>query len=164
MELFDFTFLHSQMFWLALCFVVLLGFMQKFAVPVIAKSLDARAEQIKQDLADAESLKNQAQEMLEQYNNKMQEANKQAQEILEQAKQNAKELNDKRSAELEQSLKDKAEQAEKRIESAQRKAIKEIQTEASKIAILATEKLVLETVNAKKAKELTTKAVEELAN
>ena len=92
MELFDFTFLHSQMFWLALCFFVLLGFLQKFAIPSIAKSLDARAEQIKQDLKDAEDLRNQAQEMLEDYTKKMEKANNQADKILKQAKEDAKKL------------------------------------------------------------------------
>ncbi|HAG53005.1 MAG TPA: ATP synthase F0 subunit B [Alphaproteobacteria bacterium] len=163
MELFDFTFLHSQMFWLALCFVVLLVFMYKFAAPGIAKSLDERANQIKADLNAAEELKNQAQELLESYNAKLEKANSEAQLVIQEAKDNAKEIADKRAKELEISLKDKSDSAERQIEAAKNKAIAEIKSEAHTLVITATEKLVLDTVDAKKAKELTKKACDELS-
>lgn len=162
MELFDFTFLHSQMFWLVLCFVVLLVFMYKFAVPSIAKGLDDRAEQIKKDLQAAEELKNQAQELLESYNAKLEKASSEAKLIIQEAKDNAKDIADKRAKELEVSLKDKSDAAERQIETAKNKAIAEIKSEAHTLVVTATEKLVLDTVDAKKAKELTEKACEDL--
>jgi len=163
MELFDFTFLHSQMFWLALCFVVLLVFMYKFAAPGIAKSLDERANQIKADLHAAEELKNQAQELLESYNAKLEKANSEAQLVIQEAKDNAKEIADKKAKELETLLKDKSNSAERQIEAAKNKAIAEIKSEAHTLVVTATEKLVLDTVDAKKAKELTEKACDELS-
>ncbi|PPR09257.1 MAG: ATP synthase subunit b [Proteobacteria bacterium] len=162
MELFDFTFLHSQMFWLVLCFVVLLVFMYKFAAPSIAKSLDERATLIKADLKAAEELKNQAQELLEQYNEKLEKANSEAKLVIQEAKDNAKEIADKKTKELEISLNDKSQTAERQIEAAKNKAIAEIKSEAHTLVITATEKLVLDTVDAKKAKELTKKAAEDL--
>jgi F-type H+-transporting ATPase subunit b len=162
MELFDFTFLHSQMFWLVLCFGILLAFMYKYAVPTIAKSLDERANQIKQDLKDAQELKNQALELLEQYNAKLEAANSEATLLMQQAKDNAKEIANIKAKELEILLKDKSDAAERQIETAKNRAIAELKSEAHTLVISATEKLVLDTVDAKKAKELTQKACEEL--
>jgi F-type H+-transporting ATPase subunit b len=163
MELFDFTFLESQMFWLVLCFVVLLVFMYKFAVPVIGKSLDDRANQIREDLKAAEELKAQAQELLEQYNSKIEKANNEANLLMQEAKDNAKEIADKKTKELEILLKDKSDAAERQIETAKNKAIAELKSEAHTLVVTATEKLVLDTVDAKKAKELTKKACEDLS-
>lgn len=163
MELFDFTFLESQMFWLVLCFVVLLVFMYKFAVPAIGKSLDDRANQIREDLKAAEELKTQAQELLEQYNSKIEKANNEANLLMQEAKDNAKEIADKKTKELEVLLKDKSDTAERQIETAKNKAIAELKSEAHTLVVTATEKLVLDTVDAKKAKELTKKAAEDLA-
>lgn len=162
MELFDFTFLQSQMFWLVLCFGILLAFMYKYAVPTIAKSLDERANQIKQDLKDAQELKNQALELLEQYNAKLEAANSEATLLMQQAKDNAKEIANIKAKELEILLKDKSDAAERQIETAKNKAIAELKSEAHTLVISATEKLVHDTVDAKKAKELTQKACEEL--
>ena len=162
MELFDLTFLHSQMFWLVLCFVVLLVFMYKFAVPSIAKGLDARAEQIRKDLEAAEKLRNEAQELLESYNGKLEQASNEAKLIIQEAKDNAKDIADNKTKELEGQLKDKTETAERQIEAAKNKAIAELKSQAHTLVVTATEKLVLDTVDAKKAKELTEKACEEL--
>lgn len=162
MELFDLTFLHSQMFWLVLCFVVLLVFMYKFAVPSIAKGLDARAEQIRKDLEAAEKLRNEAQELLESYNGKLEQASNEAKLIIQEAKDNAKDIADKKTKELETQLKDKAATAERQIDAAKNKAIAELKSQAHTLVVTATEKLVLDTVDAKKAKELTEKACEEL--
>ena len=163
MELFDFHFFESQMFWLALCFIILLGFMYKFAVPSIAKGLDDRANQIREDLKAAEDLKNQAQELLEQYNSKLEKANSEANLLMQEAKDNAKEIAAKKAKDLEILLKDKSDAAERQIDTAKNKAIAEIKSEAHKLVVTATEKLVLDTVDAKKAKQLTKQACEDLA-
>lgn len=162
MELFDFTFFHSQMFWLVLCFVVLLIFMQKFAVPAISKSLDDRATQIKQDLQDAQKLKKDAEELLADYNAKMHEASKEVDRVLAKAKSDAKKLAEKESAELEEKLQARAKKATAAIETAKNKAAEELKEQAYKLVVTATEKLVLESVDSKKAKALTAKAIKDI--
>jgi F-type H+-transporting ATPase subunit b len=136
--------------------------MYKFAVPSIAKGLDARAEQIRKDLEAAEKLRNEAQELLESYNGKLEQASNEAKLIIQEAKDNAKDIADKKTKELETQLKDKAATAERQIDAAKNKAIAELKSQAHTLVVTATEKLVLDTVDAKKAKELTEKACEEL--
>jgi F-type H+-transporting ATPase subunit b len=136
--------------------------MYKFAVPSIAKGLDARADQIRKDLEAAEKLRNEAQELLESYNGKLEQASNEAKLIIQEAKDNAKDIADNKTKELEGQLKDKAETAERQIEAAKNKAIAELKSQAHTLVVTATEKLVLDTVDAKKAKELTEKACEEL--
>lgn len=162
MALFDFTFIHSQLFWLFVSFFTLLIFMYKFAGPAISKSLDERADQIRKDLEDAERLKKESEELLASYNEKMEQANAKAQLLLQEAKDTAKEIADREAKELEKVLKNKSEQATKQLDSAKEKALGEISSEVHKVVIQATEKLIKETVDSKKAKELTKEALNDL--
>jgi F-type H+-transporting ATPase subunit b len=162
MALFDITFIHSQLFWLFVCFFTLLVFMYKFAGPAISKGLDDRANQIKQDLQDAKKLKEEAEALLNDYNKKMEDANKKADDLIKKAKENAKAVSEKEAGELEKALAMKSKQAQKQIDSAKKKAIKEIKSEVHELVITATEKLIGETVDNKKAKELTKQALDDL--
>lgn len=162
MALFDFTFIHSQLFWLFVCFFALLLFMYKFAGPAIVKSLDERADQIKKDLEDAERLRKESEELLASYNEKLEQAEAKAQLLVQEAKENAKEVADKEIKELEKSLKAKSEKAEMQLEAAKKKALDEISSQVHEVVVQATEKLVKDSVDAKKAKELTKEALKEL--
>jgi len=162
MAMFDLTFIHSQLFWLFVCFFALLAFMYKFAGPAVTKMLDERADQIRKDLNDAEQLKKDAEDLLNNYTKQMEDAEQKARKLIKEAKETAKEISEKELKSLEKSLHAKSKQAEKQLESAKEKAIAEATSELHKIVITATEKLINETVDSKKAKELTEKACKEL--
>jgi len=162
MALFDFTFIHSQIFWLFVCFFALLLFMYKFAGPAVTKMLDERADQIRKDLEDAERFKNEAEELLNDYKKQMEKSEAKAKKLIKEAKAAAKEISEKEVKELEKTIQAKSKQAEKQLKSAKDKAVAEATSELHSIVIQATEKLINETVDTKKAKELTKKAAEEL--
>ncbi|MCP4355689.1 MAG: ATP synthase F0 subunit B [Proteobacteria bacterium] len=162
MAMFDLTFIHSQLFWLFVCFFALLAFMYKFAGPAVTKMLDERADQIRKDLEDAEKLKEEAEDLLKSYTKQMTKAEVSAKKLIKEAKATAKEVSEKELKTLEKALKAKSKQAEKQLESAKEKAIAEATSELHNIVITATEKLIHETVDSKKAKELTKEACKEL--
>lgn len=162
MALFDTTFLASQLFWTALSFLVLLGVMWKYVVPAVTSVLDERAERIRLDLAKAEEMRNDAQNLLEQYEASLATARKESAEIVAAAKQQADAMWAQKTLKLENELKQRADEAAAQLETAKQKAMKDLQSEVSKLVVAVSEKVLRETVDGKKAEALTTKALKDL--
>lgn len=164
MELFDTTFLQNQLFWTGLAFVILLGVMWKYVVPAITETLDKRAEQISGDLFRAESLRKQAEESLANYETQIREARSEAANMVTKAREEARAIVEARTAELEAEISRKSEEARSSIEHAKAQALKEVQTQVAELAINVAEKIIAETIDAKKAAKATDSAVKELLN
>lgn len=164
MELFATEFLHSQLFWTAVSFTILLLMMAKFVVPALTKVLDARALQISDDLASAEEHRVQAEKLLADYEAKLNKAKQEAAGIVTDARNEAQDLINGRTAELEAELKRKADKAAQSIETAKQNALKEVQAEVAQLTVQLAEKLIGDTVDAKKAQTLTDKALKNLVN
>jgi F-type H+-transporting ATPase subunit b len=105
----------SQVFWLAISFVVLYFLVAKLAMPRIAEVLEERQERIEDDLDKAETLKKEAYQVRIEYEKALSAAREKAQE----ATRHAQEEIAKRSAEAESAAQVKVtvmlEEAEKRI-------------------------------------------------
>ena len=121
--------------WVTIAFVIFVLIAFKYAKTPILVSLDLRTERIKAELAEAEELKQQAQELLNEYQKKHRDVMNQADEILEEAKQKAEKLQNKKETELEKYIQKRKEQAHIKIERAEAQALSEIQ---DKIVDLAT--------------------------
>ena len=79
--------------WVAIAFVIFLGVLAYFgAHKMIMKSLDDRADRIKAELDEARRLKDEAAELLAEYQRKRQAAEAEAQDIIEGAKAEAERL------------------------------------------------------------------------
>lgn len=155
-------FLQTQAFWLVVSFLTLLAIMWKFVTPMLNETLDGRANQIREDLDRAESLKTEAEQMLKTYEKQLKTAQEEASNIVAQARKDAEDLGVKRSKELEVELTRKAEVATKSIEQAQNKAIEELRKEVVNMTILATEKVVGSLMDEKSAKKYADEAIKEL--
>src|SRR4030095_6808988 len=79
--------------WVAIAFVIFLGVLAYFgAHKMIMKSLDGRADRIKAELDEARRLKDEAAELLAEYQRKRQAAEAEAQDIIEGGKAEAEQL------------------------------------------------------------------------
>lgn len=162
MALFDTTFLVSQLFWTALSFIILLGVMWKYVVPSVALVLDERAERIRLDLARAEEMRHDAHELLEQYEASLVAARKESADIVAAAKQQADAMWAQKTLKLEHELKQRADDAAAQLEAAKQKAMKDIQSEVSRLVVSVAEKVLREAVDPQKAEAITTKALKDL--
>jgi F-type H+-transporting ATPase subunit b len=113
---------RSHEFWVAVSFVIFLGVFLRYAWPAIAKTLDARATRIKDQLEQAARLKAEAEQLLAGYERQKQDARKEAESILANAKQEAAQIRARAAEELEASLARRAQQAEEKIARAQTEA------------------------------------------
>ena len=76
-------------FWTAVAVVLFIALVAKPVSRMATKALDERAEKIKAELDEAERLRNEAQDLLAQYQRKQRDAAKEAEAIIEHAKQEA---------------------------------------------------------------------------
>lgn len=124
----------SQLFWLAITFVVLYWVMWKIVMPRIADVLQDRQERIDDDLEKAEALRNEAAEVLDAYEKTVADGRARAQAILrEAADQNDKAAAERQTA-LGEQLAQQTAEAETRINAAREEALANIRTVAAETA------------------------------
>ena len=164
MELFVLEFLHSQIFWTTVAFVVLLGILAKFVIPAVTGVLDARIAKISGDLQSAQSDRQQAATLLTDYEAKLAQAKKEAGEIVTKARAEAEAMAAKRLKDVEAEIAHKAEDARKSIAAAHAEALRDIQAEVAQLTVQVAEKILEQSVDAKLASKLTDAALKKGLN
>lgn len=162
MDMLNLEFLSSQLTWLVVSFSGLLFIVWRFIVPNVASTLDARSEKIRQDLDQASRLRNDAEQALSSYEKQIKTAKTEASNIVAKARSEAKEIAAAHMVDLEVELAKKSEVARKSIEQAKTKALQDVQEQIVDMAMLATEKILLESVDKKQAAKVTEEAIKSL--
>ncbi|MGV6871413.1 F0F1 ATP synthase subunit B [Pseudochelatococcus sp. B33] len=124
----------SQLFWLALTFAFLYWFVSKIALPRIGSVIEERRQRIDTDLADAATLKAQADEAFKAYETGLAAAKSNAQTIAEETRARLAGESEARRKVLEQELSAKIASAETAIAETKTQALShvgEIATEAA---------------------------------
>jgi F-type H+-transporting ATPase subunit b len=159
MELFSTEFLHSQIFWTAVAFAVLLGIISRFVVPAVNAVLDARAAAIKADLDSAAKHRVEAEKTLADYSAQLAQARKEAAEVVSRARAEAEAMSAQRLKEVEAEIARKGEAARHAIEAAKAEAMRGLHAEVANLALNVAETLLAEKVDAKQATKLTDAAL-----
>ena len=112
----DPTYWASQVFWLTIIFSAIYFLIAKIFVPKIKGNIDARESQIRKDIDEANTLKEEADKKLQKYNSLIDEAKLEARKILSESR---KKINE--------DIQSKKEQIEKDIQKETLGATKEIE-------------------------------------
>ena len=158
------SFFQNPESWVAITWLIVVVLLAKPVYKGITKGLDERRDKIKERLAEAERLRNEAQEMLVTYQKKQRDAMKEAEGIIAQAKAEAERLAKQAAADLDELVKRREQQAIERINQAEAEATREVRNKAVEIAVSATGKLIADTLSADKANELIDAAIKDLPN
>lgn len=164
MELFGTDYLHSQVFWVAVSFAVLMLVMAKHVLPMVNATLDARAIRIKDDLDTAARLKEEAEQALVAYEKQIKAARQEAANLLANARVEAEQLAAQRLKQLDEDLARKQKNAEQHIEQMQTKALQEIREQVADLTLMAVEKILRQQVDAKAAGKITDEVMQEMLN
>lgn len=132
----------SQIFWLIVTFAVLFLVLWKVVIPRITSVLEARREKIEDDLARAERLKLEAEQVLAEYNKALDEARSEAQGMLREAADQMAADAGARNDEVTARLAEQNRAAESRIDEARRQALEAIRPAAAEVAAAALTRLV----------------------
>ena len=155
--------LHEAEFWVALGFVAFLGLLGYLGVHrMIGKSLDERSARIKAELDEARKLKDDAAQLLADYQRKRQEAETEVQGIIAGARAEAERLAADAKAKVEEFVARRTKLAETKIAQAEAQASAEVRAAAADAAVAAAEKILAQEAKGNLAGDLIAKGIEDV--
>jgi F-type H+-transporting ATPase subunit b len=137
-------------FWALIALIIFMAIIFYMKVPgMVAGQLDQRAARISNELEDARRLREEAQQLLAEYQRKRKEAEKEADDIVAAAKREADSIVVEAKQKTEEYVARRTELAETKIAQAERDAVNEVRARAVDIAIEAAGKVLADKVDAK---------------
>lgn len=150
-------------FWAFVALIIFLGIIFYMKVPgMMAKSLDERANKIRNELDEARRLREEAQQLLAEYQRKRKEAEQEAGDIVAAAKREADQLVVEAQKKTEEYVARRTALAEQKIGQAERDAVNEVRASAVDIAVEAARKLLGDKVDAKTGAEFFKSSLQEV--
>ena len=149
-------------FWVAVGFVIFIALTAKPIGKLIVGALDERAAKIKADLERATQLREEAQDLLAQYQRKHRDAMKEAEAIVEHAKAEAERLSAQAQADLETALKRREQLALQHIAQEEARALAEVRAAAVDLAVQVAGRLIAERIDAAGSDALIDDAIKQL--
>ncbi|WP_395447743.1 F0F1 ATP synthase subunit B [Aminobacter sp. UC22_36] len=150
-------------FWATIALVIFVGVVLYLKVPgMLSKSLDERADRIRAELEDARKLREEAQQLLAEYQRKRKEAEKEAADIVEVAKREAALLAEEAHKKTEEYVARRTALAEQKIGQAEREAVNEVRANAVDLAVEAARQIFAGKADAKTNADLFKGSVQEL--
>ncbi|WP_375638039.1 MULTISPECIES: F0F1 ATP synthase subunit B [unclassified Bartonella] len=151
----------TDTFWAFVGLVLFLALLVYFQIPQrVIHHLDARAKRIKDELDEALRLREEAQEILAEYQRKHAEAEKDAQEIIAAAKHEVESVIAEARAKAEEYVKNRNKLAEQKIAQAEADAIRMVSSSAIDLAISTAGTLIAREIDSNKADELIKESLE----
>ena len=149
-------------FWVAVSFIIFIGALIYFKIPQnVNNLLNKMIVDIKNEIDESEKLRTESKKLLDEAQNKLDNASSESKKIIDQAKKDSEkliiEMNDKfhKSAEIKKNL------AQNKISQMKDLAIKEVKDTSIKIAIESVKKIVTTSIDKSKLDNLFEKNLEE---
>jgi len=159
----DVPFYADTSFWVAASTVVFVGgVLYSKAHKKIGEMLDARSDEIRKQIEEAKSLRDEAEQMLTDYQRKQRDAEKEAADMIAQAESDAKILTDEAKGDIEALVERRTRAAEDKIAQAEAAAVKEVQAVAVNVAVEAATAVLADTLKGKAGKGLADSAIAEV--
>ncbi len=154
--------LSSPEFWVAVAFVLFFVFFGAKIYRALTGQLDARSERIRQELEEAVRLREEAQNLLAQYQRKQREAAAEAEAIITHAREEAARISEEAKTHIADQLARREQLAKDKIGQAEARALDEIQSLTVDIAMSATAHAIENTVDEKRGARLINDAIKGL--
>ena len=149
-------------FWVAVSFFIFVGVLFYFKVPQkIFDSLDQNIKKIKKDLDDAEKLKDDAKNILSEYETKISKSKQEINILMKKAQEESEKNMIKINNEFHNIFENRKKMAEEKIKQMKMQAIKDIKNSSVDIAIQALEKIIKNSIDKKKLDKIYISSVEE---
>lgn len=149
--------------WVAIAFVIFIGVLGYLGVhKMVSTTLDNRADRIRAELDEARKLKDEAAQLLAEYENKRRAAESEAQDIIAGAKAEAERLATEAKARIEDFVARRTAMAETKITQAEAQAAADVRAAAAEAAVAAAEKILSVETKGKLAGELIARGIEDL--
>jgi F-type H+-transporting ATPase subunit b len=150
------------MVWTLLVFAVTMVLLSKLAFPRIGEALDRRQKAIEDSIDTADRTREEADKLLGEYRQRLQEARAQSDEIVQRARQTADSHEQEARERANEIAAEAAKRAERDIEAATKRALDDIRREVADLTIMATEKVTRKVLDDSDQKRLVEEALGEL--
>jgi F-type H+-transporting ATPase subunit b len=150
------------MVWTLVVFGLTMYFLWKVAFPRITEALERRQHAIEESLDHAARVREEADQLLREYRERLSEARGQAEEIVARARRTAEAAESETLAEARTKREEMMEQTRRDIEAETRRAIQQIRSEVADLTVLATEKVTRKTLDSADQRRLVEEALSEL--
>ncbi len=144
-------------------FLVMLAILARWVYPEIVKVAEARQRAVALQLTEAERARVDAEARLKEAQAKLDDARKTAQEVIDSAGKSAQQLRAEARAKADEDAKRIVDGAKKEIEAERERAIQSVRGEVANLVVSATEKVVGETLDREKHRQLIDRAIAEVA-
>ncbi|MGY6708602.1 MAG: F0F1 ATP synthase subunit B [Rhizobiaceae bacterium] len=146
--------------WAMISLVLFAAILVYLKVPgLITRALDDRAQRIRNELDEARRLREEAQQLLAEYQRKRKEAEQEAEEIVSIATREAENIVAEAKQKTDEFVERRKAVAEQKIAQAERDAVNQVRSSAVDIAVAAAERILSEKVDAKMSAELFKKSM-----
>ena len=150
--------------WVALAMIVVIAIMIWKKVPAaVGKALDSKIALIRDQLAEAESLRKEAEALKAEYEQKAKSADKDREALLERARHEADEIVAKAKTDAEALIERRTRMAEDKIAAEERAAVEQLRSAAADAAAKAAARLIAERHDAATDAKLVDQAIKEIA-
>jgi len=149
-------------FWVAVSFLIFVGVIFYFKVPQrIDDSLNESIKKIKESLDDAEKLKDEAKNILSEYDSKVSKSKEEIKNLISSAKNQAEKNIIKTNEDFHKIIDNRKKSAEEKIRQMKIQAIKDVKNSSVDIAIGSVEKIIKNSIDKKKLDKIYISSIEE---
>jgi len=145
-------------------FLIMLAILARYVYPRIVTLAEARQRQIAEQLKESEEARAAAEQRLKEAEEKLTDARKTAQGVIDAAAKSAEQLRQEMRQKAEEESKRTIEAARKEIEAERDQAVRSVRSEVANLVIAATEKVIGETLDDHRHRQLIDKAIVEVAS
>ena len=145
-------------------FLVMLAILARYVYPEVVRLAEARQRAIAEQLKEAEKARADAEAQLAEAKAKLDDARKTAQVMVDAASKSGEQLRQELKEKAEVEAKRLTEAARKEIEAERDRAIQSVRGEVAGLVVAATEKVIGETLDAQRHRQLIDRAIAEVAS
>jgi F-type H+-transporting ATPase subunit b len=147
-----------------IAFLAMMAVLARWVYPEIVKLAEARQRLIAEQLTEAEKSRTEAEARLKDAEAKLNDARKTAQAMIDGAAKSAEQLRQETRQKSEEDSKRVVEAARKEIEAERERAVQSVRNEVAGLVVSATEKVIGETLDDARHKQLIDRAIAEVAS
>ena len=149
-------------FWVAVSFIIFCVVLIYLKIPQkINNLLITQINEIKKEISEAEKLKDEAKNILSNYEDKIEKSKKEVQKIINISRKKSEELILEKTQKLHQSIEEKKKSTEQKILQMKENALKDIKNNSVKITIEAVEFLIKKSIDQNKLENLYKKSLDQ---
>jgi len=144
-------------------FLVMLAILARWVYPEIVRLAEARQRAVAEQLAEAEKARKEAEARLEEAKQKLDEARRTAQQVVDQATKTGEQVRQDLKTKAEEDARRIGENARKEIEAERSRALQSARDEVADLVVVATQKVIGESLDDPKHRQLIDRAIKEVA-